>query len=129
MKKKNRFWYILLLSFIVCVKRSEANWAFNKSSCFSDDIVDISEQEQEERINSAELDCFSQQINDETGKIIFIYLIVKWSLEKHEYLFTINFEPKFKSDLLKAHIKQRKKWKMELYFLAKVSFITYKSNF
>ena len=64
------YFTIYLVYFIVCIKRSEASWAFNKISCYSDDIVDKSEQEQEDRINF----CFSQQINDDTGKIIFIWL-------------------------------------------------------
>ena len=54
--------------FFLCYKKIEASWSFNNSSCFGSSIVDISEQEQEERINEAEIDCLSQQINDETGK-------------------------------------------------------------
>jgi hypothetical protein len=72
MKKKNRYLYILFFIISLCYKEIESSWAIDNSSCFNNNIVDISEQEQEERINEAELDCLTQQINDDTGNSFFL---------------------------------------------------------
>ncbi len=62
---------MLFYMLFLCYKEIETSWAIDNSSCFNSNIVDISEQEQEEKINEAELECLTQQINDDTGNSFF----------------------------------------------------------
>lgn len=61
MKKKSRYLFVLILFMHMCCKVIDTGWT--NGSCNNDHIVSINEQEQEERINEAELQCMMDQLD------------------------------------------------------------------
>ena len=103
MKKKNPFSIKFVCRLIIallcaCNPTLQLSWVSNNNSCPNTGfIVEIDEQQQEEKINEAELDCLTQIYNtQETGTMLF-YFLVRCAQCKTSTTFSKKFCRKFKN--------------------------------
>ena len=85
MKKKSRYLFVLILFMHMCCKVIDTGWT--NGSCNNDHIVSINEQEQEERINEAELQCMMDQLDQPEIGSKRIKLISKVKMRTDHFLF------------------------------------------